>query len=316
MHAVLLLFVVSCVCFCLAQIELTHSSFAIHILAVLGAGTCGVSWMLARLLFRGDEADLKWAWRLLSLLYLSYAVFTISDQTGTDSPFIELAGVAASNLYAFVGTVTLALGFVEAFSSSGHNFLKREQYFRYIYISVYGALVLATAILAPMISNTLPIDVFVLCCLAGMIVGIAAVWHRQRNSLSNAILPKPSAPLHPQASSAARKVHELFQTSEIYTDPEISVSRLAQLVGEPKHRVSQGIKSQLGFANFNQLVNSYRVKKVATVLESPDSRSIPILTIALDSGFSSLGPFNQAFKETYGVTPSEYRKALMKGTRN
>ena len=35
---------------------------------------------------------------------------------------------------------------------------------------------------------------------------------------------------------------------------------------------------------------------------------MPVLTIALDAGFSSLGPFNRAFKAETGATPSEYRR--------
>ena len=36
---------------------------------------------------------------------------------------------------------------------------------------------------------------------------------------------------------------------------------------------------------------------------------VPILTIALDAGFASLGPFNRAFKAETGLTPTEYRRA-------
>jgi AraC-like DNA-binding protein len=35
---------------------------------------------------------------------------------------------------------------------------------------------------------------------------------------------------------------------------------------------------------------------------------VPILTIALDAGFQSLGPFNRAFKAQTGMTPSEFRR--------
>jgi AraC-like DNA-binding protein len=35
---------------------------------------------------------------------------------------------------------------------------------------------------------------------------------------------------------------------------------------------------------------------------------VPVLTIALDAGFSSLGPFNRAFKADTGLTPTEYRR--------
>ena len=35
---------------------------------------------------------------------------------------------------------------------------------------------------------------------------------------------------------------------------------------------------------------------------------VPVLTIALDTGFQSIGPFNRAFKAHTGLTPTEYRK--------
>ncbi|WP_371070074.1 helix-turn-helix domain-containing protein [Salmonella enterica] len=42
-------------------------------------------------------------------------------------------------------------------------------------------------------------------------------------------------------------------------------------------------------------------------LADPAQREVPILTIALDAGFGSLGPFNRAFREAEGMTPSEFR---------
>jgi len=33
-----------------------------------------------------------------------------------------------------------------------------------------------------------------------------------------------------------------------------------------------------------------------------------VLTIALDLGYGSLGPFNRAFKEMTGMTPTAYRE--------
>ncbi|HBL92121.1 MAG TPA: AraC family transcriptional regulator, partial [Hyphomonas sp.] len=34
----------------------------------------------------------------------------------------------------------------------------------------------------------------------------------------------------------------------------------------------------------------------------------PILSIAMDCGFGSLGPFNRSFKAMTGLTPSAYRR--------
>jgi AraC-like DNA-binding protein len=45
-----------------------------------------------------------------------------------------------------------------------------------------------------------------------------------------------------------------------------------------------------------------------TALADPAQEAVPILTIALDAGFQSLGPFNRAFKTQTGMTPSEFRR--------
>jgi AraC-like DNA-binding protein len=46
---------------------------------------------------------------------------------------------------------------------------------------------------------------------------------------------------------------------------------------------------------------------VKAALSDPTQKEVPILTIALDAGFGSLGPFNRAFREAEGITPSAFR---------
>jgi len=46
---------------------------------------------------------------------------------------------------------------------------------------------------------------------------------------------------------------------------------------------------------------------VARRLRSPEDARLPILTLALEAGYASIGPFNRAFKARYGVTPSTWR---------
>jgi AraC-like DNA-binding protein len=41
---------------------------------------------------------------------------------------------------------------------------------------------------------------------------------------------------------------------------------------------------------------------------------MPISSIALDVGFSSLSVFNKAFKERFGMTPSAWRQARQSDT--
>jgi len=42
-------------------------------------------------------------------------------------------------------------------------------------------------------------------------------------------------------------------------------------------------------------------------LSDPACDRRPILTLALEAGFGSIGPFNRAFRERHGVSPSEFR---------
>ena len=48
-----------------------------------------------------------------------------------------------------------------------------------------------------------------------------------------------------------------------------------------------------------------------SALADPGQAEVPILTIALDAGFQSIGPFNRAFKAETGMTPSEFRRVRL-----
>jgi AraC-like DNA-binding protein len=69
------------------------------------------------------------------------------------------------------------------------------------------------------------------------------------------------------------------------------------------------INHGLGFRNFNDFLHTHRLKEAAGRLGDPQLSRIPVLTIALEVGYGSIGPFNRAFKERFGVTPTEYRRA-------
>jgi AraC-like DNA-binding protein len=68
------------------------------------------------------------------------------------------------------------------------------------------------------------------------------------------------------------------------------------------------INQGLGFRNFNDFLHTHRLREAAGRLGDPQLRRIPVLTIALEVGYGSIGPFNRAFKERFGVTPTEYRR--------
>jgi AraC-like DNA-binding protein len=68
------------------------------------------------------------------------------------------------------------------------------------------------------------------------------------------------------------------------------------------------INEGLGHRNFNAFLNRYRIDEAKAALADPSQKDVPVLTIAMDAGFQSIGPFNRAFKADTGVTPTEFRR--------
>ena len=100
-----------------------------------------------------------------------------------------------------------------------------------------------------------------------------------------------------------------IMTSErAYRQDGLTIATLAHQVGVPEYKLRRLINQGLGHRNFNSFVNSYRIAEAKAALADPRQAEVPVLTIALDAGFSSLGPFNRAFKADTGLTPTEYRR--------
>lgn len=79
-------------------------------------------------------------------------------------------------------------------------------------------------------------------------------------------------------------------------------------LGLPEYRLRRLINQQLGHRNFNAFVNGLRLDDASAALSDPARRELPVLSIALEAGFQSIGPFNRAFKAATGLTPSEFRR--------
>lgn len=92
-----------------------------------------------------------------------------------------------------------------------------------------------------------------------------------------------------------------------HRDETLTIAKLANQLGEPEYRLRRLINGQLGHRNFATFLNGYRLAEVKAALADPGQRKVPILTIALDAGFGSLGPFNRAFREAEGMTPTAFR---------
>jgi AraC-like DNA-binding protein len=109
--------------------------------------------------------------------------------------------------------------------------------------------------------------------------------------------------LIPQENALYKKL-QTFLDNAGYLQPGLTISQLAAQLGCPDHHLRKLINRRLGYTNFNAFLNHYRVAEARKRLVES---SLPVLTIALDLGYGSIAPFNRAFKEIVGFTPSAYR---------
>jgi AraC-like DNA-binding protein len=126
--------------------------------------------------------------------------------------------------------------------------------------------------------------------------------------VSNRTVAIKSDYLGPAYQKLIDALMRLMADDRIYRDEKLTIGALALRLAVPEYKLRRLINQRLGYRNFNVFLNDYRIQEVRAALADPTQAEVPVITIAMDAGFQSLGPFNRAFKATTGVTPSEYRR--------
>lgn len=117
-------------------------------------------------------------------------------------------------------------------------------------------------------------------------------------------LPPPDA----AEERLAQDLQQLMAVEHAYRAEDMSLASLAARLKVPEYKLRRLINQRMGYRNFNAFINGLRLDAVQAALKDPARRDQPVLTLALDAGFQSIGPFNRAFKAATGQTPTEFRK--------
>lgn len=128
------------------------------------------------------------------------------------------------------------------------------------------------------------------------------------DTLSGAPQPEKQ-PLDGREQQVLRRLREVI--AEVYSDPDLTLSKLAQRLDVPEHRLRRVIYLGEGQGNFSAWLNGYRI----AAFKARVDEDATILTLALAVGYNSLSAFNRAFKAVEGVTPSAFRAARKANTK-
>jgi len=101
------------------------------------------------------------------------------------------------------------------------------------------------------------------------------------------------------------KINQLFETEEVYKNPNLTLTDLASFLNTNRNIVSKTINQEFQL-NFNDFVNQKRAEAVIEQLKKGAHRKNTLLAIALACGFNSKTTFNRAFKKHTGITPRQF----------
>jgi len=279
-------------------------------LIALSTGNVVVFWLFTRALF--DESfQLRW-WH--GLIWAAVTAFSFVNCTffAPAASGNARIGVVAINLIA-LGFIALAV--TQTIASWSADLVEGRRRIRVFIVSaaaIYGGI---NAILQIALSGGNAAEV-ANAANAAVLVGIAA-------SICLAMMRVDGAELFPEALPAAEPappvetaadqrfvdaLMRLMADERIYRHDNVSIGSLATKLSIPEYRLRRLINQKLGYRNFNVFLNNHRIEEAKAALADPAQAEVSVITIAMDAGFASLGPFNRAFKATTGVTPTEYRR--------
>ncbi len=274
----------------------------------LSAGNNVVFWTLSAALF-DDGFRLRW-WHLALWLLL-----VVGGTVGCFLAWQPLGVALTLSSLAFA-----ALAVAQAVASWRADLVEGRRRLRLFVVGASSLYIAATALAQLAGAQRTAPEGMSLAGAAGLllIAGIAAwsllaVGRRQSLFAETADLApppvaEPGPAIEPEDRQLVARLEQLMTAERAYRQDGLTIGGLAQQLGLPEYRLRRLINQALGYRNFNSFVNRYRIAEVKAALADPRQAEVPVLTMALDAGFSSLGPFNRAFKAETGMTPSEYRR--------
>jgi AraC-like DNA-binding protein len=277
------------------------------LLLALSAGNNVVFWTLAASLF-DDGFRLRW-WHVALWLLLVTA--------GTVACFLSAPALGLAltlSSFAFAG-----LAMAQALASWRADLVEGRRRLR-LFVVGASSLYIGLNAMAQLLGVPRSAPEGASLAGAGGLLAIAGIvaWSLLRVGRTQSLFPamedapqpseQPSVPAEAADQGLVAALGRLMTAERAHRQDGLTIGTLAQRLGLPEYRLRRLINQALGYRNFNSFVNHYRIAEVKAALADPHQSEVPVLTIALDAGFSSLGPFNRAFKAETGMTPSEYRR--------
>lgn len=289
----------------------------VYPLTALCVTKAALFWLFARGLFAESFRLRRVDFALLALV----AAYGLWQQL----VFVERARSGIASLpeqLASFGFSLVTLGFVllalfEAWNGLATDLIERRRRNRLLFVAIVAAW-LASAVLVQgynlvLDASTPPLwSVANLAALAVLAAAAAFALLRPRTASWLEPASRTTSRLDAAGSRLLAKLEQALETERVYRDESLTVGRLAERLGANERDLRRVINHGLGFRNFNDFLHAYRIREVCHRLRQADDARRPVLSLALEAGYRSIGPFNRAFKARTGMTPTSFRRTAPK----
>jgi AraC-like DNA-binding protein len=152
---------------------------------------------------------------------------------------------------------------------------------------------------------------------SGSVFAVAALIAFWMSRIDDALLPptKPVTQVHQAKLPAADRLElarlDTAVQSGVLYEPGLTIGQLADRITVPEHRLRKLINQGLGYRNFNAFLNDHRAAEARKRLSDPELAREQIIQHAFALGYASLAPFNRAFRERVGTSPSAFREEAL-----
>lgn len=297
----------------------------LHELAVVFASCVPPAfWLFARALFIEQSSSSRVSWPLLLALVsfvVSYGLDFTAHSNCCDGLWVALLFYLS---YAFkIGFVVLTL--IAILAEWRDDLLESRRQLRSVMFTLGGSYMLGVLIVELLWRNQ-PVSQWVelLHTLGLLLIHFAIAlwllvinpnglqpWRASAVPEADAEEVDPQLPLLEQRW--LRTLQQFMEERQGYRDGSLSIAGLGKQLAIPEHRLRALINRHLGYRNFNQYLNQYRLADAARQLQNPTLANTAVINIAHDAGFASLAPFNRAFKAEFKQTPSDFRRQHLSG---
>ncbi|MCB1165033.1 MAG: helix-turn-helix domain-containing protein [Leptospiraceae bacterium] len=309
------LFIVTVLCFLLEHLDIAPAApFFIRLSLNLGLLVLAWAFWVLSLAVFDDTFKLRWLHWSVLLAKVGIGFYTMLPDPSQLLLWRRDPGFALRSIPTVLFSLVLIIStIIEAGRGNDSDLVEGRRKLRKIYIYCIGGTILYILLSYFFFPDPkyLPIINVMNLAIAGLLIlGFFFAAVQYRSDIFPDVEEAKDRPAPVFDDPALReKLIRCFEEDRIYREEGLTIRQLADRLNAQEYRLRRLINGAMGFRNFNDFLNRYRIQEACEILSAGDKSDMPLIRLAMHVGYPSPGPFNRAFRQITGMTPSEFRKS-------